>query len=253
MCSTAANPRPSRKTRLPRRINHPPTRSPPRLLLIANLGNTSFAARRQAEGLGHAARRAGIRRRDSRQLSAALHGTQLHQRRHRTSPNWRDALCRVSRFAGRSRRSVTLQLALRQSSESKWGSSEEDKASGVAILENGSWHIHITARATRSPSFRRPTPSSKNSSILCKRTSRRSSIPHIFFRFCLLRPLRFFTLSPRQKLLRILPQHIRLKIHKLSHLAFTQRRHRPRARNDPHLKRFSHRLRHRQAHPVHRH
>ncbi len=41
----------------------------------------------------------------------------------RNSPNWRDALCRVSRFAGRSRRSVTLPLALRQSSESKWGSS----------------------------------------------------------------------------------------------------------------------------------
>ncbi len=40
---------------------------------------------------------------------------------YRNSPNWRDALCRVSRFAGRSRRSVTLQLALRQSSESKWG------------------------------------------------------------------------------------------------------------------------------------
>ncbi len=43
--------------------------------------------------------------------------------KNRNSPNWRDALCRVSRFAGRPRRSVTLQLALRQSSESKWGMS----------------------------------------------------------------------------------------------------------------------------------
>ncbi len=51
------------------------------------------------------------------------HEMQQTQPACRNSPNWRDALCRVSRFAGRSRRSVTLQLALRQSSESKWGMS----------------------------------------------------------------------------------------------------------------------------------